>query len=273
MSHRIEVYTNCYAQYGLDAVLDHLPLPQCSAVEMGLKAHLVKEAMVTEEDTLTEASSDEAVAAAQERLQQAGIAVTAANGGDTLSDPDGVRHVRRRMDIARRLGAGTFVASFGWQGDEPSGVYPRIRELGEYARERGMVLALETHAPLVKNAEAGLRTLDEVQCDNVGVNWDTANIYYMNEGVDGAAELRRVAHHVRHVHLKDSRKKAGQWFFPALGEGDIDFAEIAGILDEAGFNGTMSIEIEGIEGETPGLAVRRKRIEDSLAHLEKVGVL
>ena len=35
----------------------------------------------------------------------------------------------------------------------------------------------------------------------------------------------------------------------------------------------MSIEIEGIAGEVPSLEVRRKRIEDSLAHLKRVGVL
>ena len=273
MSHVIEVYTNCYAEYGLDAVLGHLPLPQCRAVEMGLKAHLVKEAMVTDKDTLTETASDEAVTGVRERFARAGIAVTAANGGDTLSDPEGVRRVRRRMDVAERLGAKTFVASFGWRRDELSGIYPLIRELGEHARGRGMVLALETHAPLVKNADAGLRTLDAVRCDNVGINWDTANIYYMNEGIDGAAELRRVADRVAHVHLKDSRKKAGEWFFPALGEGEIDFGEVFSILDEAGFRGTMSIEIEGIQGETPSLALRRKRVEDSLVHLERTGVL
>jgi len=272
MAHVIEVYTNSYADYGLEAVLGHLPLPLCRAVEMALKVHMVKEAMVTDRDTLTETASVDAVAAMRERFLKAGIAISSVNGGDRLSDPAGMGRVLERMEIAERLGAQTFVASFGWR-DEPAGIFPLIRELGEEARRRGMVLALETHAPLVKDADAALRTLDTIRCDNVGINWDTANIYYMNEGIDGAAELRRIANRVVHVHLKDSRKRVGEWFFPALGEGTIDFAEVVGILDDAGFRGKMSLEIEGIEGETADLATRRRRIEDSLEHLAKIGVV
>lgn len=273
MSHLIEVYTNCYGEYGLRAMFEHLPLPQCHAVEFALKPHLVKEAMVTEKDTLTETASDEDAFAMRSRLDEAGVLATSANGGDTLSDPEGVRRVRRRVEMAQVLGVRTFVASCGWRNESLEGIYPVVRELGEHARERGMVLALETHSPLVTNSDVALGTLDAVGCDNVLINWDTANIYYMNDGIDGVAELRRVADRVGHVHLKDSRKKPGEWFFPALGEGTIDFAEVFGILDEAGFTGTMSLEIEGIAGEVPALEVRRKRIEDSLAHLARLGLI
>ena len=269
----IEVYTNCYGEYGLEAMFEHLPLRHCRAVELALKPHLVAEAHVTEEQTITDAASDEELERATGRFAEAGISVSTANGGDTLSDPAGVERVRRRMQIASALGAHTFVASIGWDGDDPSGAYPVIARLGAVAAELGLLVALETHAPYVANADAALRTLEQVGSQNVTINWDTANIYYMNDGVDGAAELRRVADRVGHVHLKDSRKRAGEWFFPALGEGTIDFAEIFGILDEASFDGTMSLEIEGIRGETADLALRRRRIERSLEHLQQLGLL
>ena len=269
----IEVYTNCYGESGLEAVFDHLPLPGCSAVELALKPHSVKEVYVTEEHTITEMSSDEEVEAGKARFESAGITVSAANGGDTVSDPKGVARIRRRIEIASRLGAKTFVSSIGWEGADPEEAYPVIRDLGEYAREHGLLFALETHSPYVVNAEAGLRTLGEVHCDNVLINWDTANIYYMNDGIDGAEELRKVASAVGHVHLKDSHMKAQEWFFPALGEGNIDFPEIFGILEAAEFNGTMSLEIEGIGGEVADLGLRRRRIETSLEYLMKEGLI
>ena len=110
----------------------------------------------------------------------------------------------------------------------------------------------------------------------VRLNWDTANVYYHNEGMqDGEAELARVAEYVAHLHLKDSRRGYHDWFFPALGEaGGVDFANVGRILKDAGFQGHFSIELEGVRGEPEQtLEERQARLERSVRHLRDVGMI
>ncbi len=75
------------------------------------------------------------------------------------------------------------------------------------------------------------------------------------------------------MHLKDSRGGFEDWYFPALGEGGaVDFARVRQTLDDAGFSGAYTIEIEGIGGEPePGLDERQDRIRRSVAYLRDCG--
>ena len=80
-------------------------------------------------------------------------------------------------------------------------------------------------------------------------------------------------HLVRNVHLKDNQGRFEDCYFPAIGEGgNVDFTRIRRILDDVGFLGPYTIEIEGIQGEPePGLDERVGRIERSVSHLATCG--
>ena len=136
-----------------------------------------------------------------------------------------------------------------------------------------MVVALETHKGPTQNAEAMLALMAEVNHPNVRLNFDTGNIAYYNDGVDPCDELEKVKQFVRNVHLKDSRGKLEDWYFPAVGDGGaVDFSRVREILDAVGFAGPYTIEIEGIGGEPePGLEARQDRVARSAAHLRKCG--
>ena len=85
-------------------------------------------------------------------------------------------------------------------------VYTRLRKVGDAAASHGVTVALETHPDLCENALVALRTMDAVDHPNVRLNFDTANVYYHNEGeVDGVADLRKIAKYVVSLHLKDTR--------------------------------------------------------------------
>ena len=119
-----------------------------------------------------------------------------------------------------------------------------------------------------------LALMDEVAvARHVRLNFDTGNIAYYNRGADPCAELERVKHLVRNVHLKDNRGGYEDWYFPALGEaGGVDFVRVREILDGVGFAGPYTIEIEGIGGEAePGLDARHDRIARSVVHLRACG--
>lgn len=143
----------------------------------------------------------------------------------------------------------------------------------DYAQSKGILVCLETHPPLITNADVALSTLKDLQHPNIKVNWDTGNIYYYNEGLDGEEQLQKIAPYIGHVHFKDSRKGFKEWFFPALGQGTIDLGRCLAIMRQAGFNGPFSIEIEGVAGEgEQTLEQRQESIRKSVEHLRDLGI-
>lgn len=152
-------------------------------------------------------------------------------------------------------------------------VAERLRGAAEEARKRGLRLALETHPDLAENAAVSRRTLAAVDHPSLGINFDPANIYFYNEGLDAVAELRGMAPRVLGVHLKDTPGRRGERNFPALGQGMVDFPAVFAALDEAGFAGPFTIEIEGIEGEARDEALVRDRVRESMDYLRRIGRL
>ena len=149
--------------------------------------------------------------------------------------------------------------------------YEKLRKLGDLAAEKGQVIVLETHPDLVTNGDVGLQTMRGINHSNVRLNYDTANMYYYNEGIDGVEELKKILGFVEGVHLKDTNGKYQTWHFPALGEGIVDFKRVRELLNKRGFNGPFTIEIEGIQGENLTLAQTLERMEKSVNHLKKCG--
>jgi inosose dehydratase len=189
---------------------------------------------------------------------------------------EGVELTERRIRFAHRwFGVSVVVSGAGQPADaaERRTVIEHLRRLGETAGSLGVTVALETHKGPTQNADAMLALMAEVDHPHVRLNFDTGNIAYYNQGVDPAAELGRVAHLVRNVHLKDNRGGFEDWYFPAVGDGGaVDFVRVRQVLDSVGFRGSYTIEIEGIGGEPePGLEGRVERVRRSVEHLKRCG--
>jgi L-ribulose-5-phosphate 3-epimerase len=268
----VEIFTNCYGEFGLDAAVAHAAASGANHLEIALKPH-GGHLLVPSEVILTEQSTPQQIADGMARLRQAGLVCSSANIGADVSTQQGRDTVKARIDIAKQLGCRWLVGSLGHAEDKHV-LYDGVIEVADYARERGLPLTLETHPPLVTNADEALATLRDLGHDNVFINWDTGNVYYYNEGIDGEEQLRKIAPYVKHVHLKDSRKGYHEWFFPALGGGTIDLGNVHRILADVGFYGPYSIEIEGVAGETaPTVEQRQENVVRSVAHLRSLGFL
>lgn len=266
----VEIFTNCYGEYGLDAAIAHAPTIGISHLEVALKPH-GGHLVVPPDVILTEQSSREQIEHGLRRLREAGLHCSSINAGADVSTEEGRSVVKARIDIGVKLGARWMVGSLG-SADDKRTLYDGVLEVADYAKAKGLPLCLETHPPLVTNADEALATLNDLKHDNVFINWDTGNIYYYNQGIDGEEQLRKIAPHVRHVHLKDSRKGYREWFFPALGDGIIDLAKVHRILADAGFHGPYSIEIEGVAGEGKlTLEQRQENLRRSVEHLRSIG--
>lgn len=264
----IEVFTNTYSPYGVVAAVDGCARAGLSHVELSIRAKN-EPVPVFESGVLGADTPEEAIDAFAAYLKEKGVRVITANSGGDLEDRAVVERVRRCLGIAKRLGATQMVIACP---KKSKAVLDHLLELADAALELGIRLALETHPPLVTNAEAGLATMRELNHKNIGINYDVANVYYYNERIDTLAELEKLIDHITHVHLKDSRKRYQDWYFPALGQGEIELDKVITRLNRAGFYGPMSIEIEGIKGEPqPTLEEIQRRVEDSVRYLESIG--
>jgi inosose dehydratase len=249
--------------------IDHL--------ELALRGHNFGGLVIPESAVITEKADDSTAQAFCDDLNRHGVKVSGCNvGGADIRTREGVELTERRIRFAARwFGVKICVSGAGQPADAPerAAIVSNLRRLGDVARECGLVLALETHKGPTQNAEAMLGLMNDVDHPCVRLNFDTGNIAYYNDGADPCAELDKVKHLVRNVHLKDNRGGFEDWYFPALGDGGaVDCRRVREILDGVSFAGPYTIEIEGIGGEPePGLEGRIERVRRSVAHARSCG--
>lgn len=266
----LEVFTNSYGVYGVrETVL--------GAAKLGLEH--VELAMSSESApasdpllVIGERTSPAHIAELKSIAEENGIRFVSAFGHADLRLSTGVDVLKQQVEVGADLGVRFFTVSAPEKSRE---VYDHLLELADYALRRGVLICLETHPPLVSDARVALQTMNDLKHSNIRINFDTANPYYYNEKIDIVAELDKMVEYVAHVHLKESRKRFEDWYFPALGEGEgcIDFPAIFRVLDRAGFRGPFSLELEGIRGEERSLELYHGRVERSIAYLREIGVM
>ncbi|OGV62279.1 MAG: hypothetical protein A2283_17650 [Lentisphaerae bacterium RIFOXYA12_FULL_48_11] len=200
--------------------------------------------------------------------------------------PGSERIIKHRIDFAQRLGAQVLVLgchnkALGHKtsGDESqeqkaarSFMYEMLRDVADYAAGKNVRIALEIHGGIMANAHEALRTMKEVNRPNLGINFDTANIYFYNETfttADAARELESLARYVFHVHLKDIIRGKDRHVLPRLGKGEVDFRKVFDILHNAGFYGPFSFEVETFHGATQSGDISAY-IDDLLASIETI---
>jgi len=206
-------------------------------------------------------------------LGEHGLTASSLATGCDLGDRGSIEELEIAMDVARQMDVGVIFCSTKSGGLPLQEAYGRLAELGDVARSCGTVLSMETHPDLCQNADQMLATMSGVDHPAVRINFDTANIYFYNEGVRGVDELERVKKYVASIHLKDTNGSAKTWYFPTLGQGVVDFPKVFGTLNELGFEGPFTMEMEGIKGEDLSLDETHQRILDSMEYLRSIGAI
>ena len=204
-------------------------------------------------------------------LEQHGLTASSLHGQCDLHDPGLAEQVEEQMPAFAALGTKIMFASVDRKEMVLDEACHRLREAGEVAAAHGVTIVLETHPDLITNAEVALETMKGVDHPNVRVNFDTANIYFYNHGVDGVEELKQITPYVGAVHLKDTDGGYRSWHFPALGQGIVEFPKVFEVLDAAGFSGPCTLEIEGIEGEEKTEELVCGRVAESVEYLRRIG--
>jgi inosose dehydratase len=213
----------------------------------------------------------DAVGAAQDDLARHGLTAATLQGALDISADAAVAGFAAQVEATRAMGC-DFIFLSVKAGELPlPTAYARLRAAGDLAAAVDVMLVLETHPDLITNSETALTTMRGVDHPSVRVNFDTANVYYYNEGVDGLAEMRALTDYLGAVHLKDTNGGFHTWHFPTFGQGIVDFREVFAIANGCGFSGPFTMEIEGCEGEDLDRAATEQRVADSVQHLRDLG--
>jgi len=175
----------------------------------------------------------------------------------------------RSLDTVAEMGVHTVFTSVKAGEVDRQVVYGRLRDIGDAAAEKGIVVAMETHPDLITNGDVALETMQSVNHPNIRVNFDTANVHFYNQDVNSVEEVKKIIDYVAAVHLKDTDGGYQSWHFPALGEGIVDFPAIFQVLAEKGFYGPYTMELEGIRGEELTREGAEGRVEKSMAYLRE----
>jgi D-psicose/D-tagatose/L-ribulose 3-epimerase len=117
-----------------------------------------------------------------------------------------------------------------------------VRKLAEYARSLGLELALEIepfHLSIVNNIGLMDKFLSDVDHPAAKANIDISHLALAR---DEAGEISKLKGRIGHVHLSDCNGKVHGDLPP--GRGTVNFPPYLKALADAGFEGTVSIELE-----------------------------
>jgi L-ribulose-5-phosphate 3-epimerase len=120
----------------------------------------------------------------------------------------------------------------------------RVCEIAAPLAPLGVNLLLETGQ---ETANELLQFLNDLRCQNVKCNFDSANLllYGAGDPLDSVSVLGR---HIQHVHLKDaipSEQPGTRWGTEvAMGHGQVPILQIIDALDDVGYAGPLIIEAE-----------------------------
>jgi len=160
--------------------------------------------------------------------------------------------LKKASDFAEMIGVYRVITHVGFIPENPdnpdfSGTVGALRDLCRYMKNKGQYFLFETgqETPVTM-----LRTIQSIGTDNLGINFDTANlILYGKANTLDALDV--FGKYVMETHIKDG-------FYPTdgmelgaqvqAGEGKADLPAVIKKLKSLGYNGSFTIERE-IEGE------------------------
>ena len=120
---------------------------------------------------------------------------------------------------------------------------PVLRNCADYCRRNGQFFCFETgqETPVTL-----LRTIQDIDMENVGVNLDPANLvmYGKSNAVDA---VRILGKYIKGVHIKDGRYPTNGrdlGIEVPIGVGDVDMTRFLKALENVGYKDPLTIEIE-----------------------------
>jgi sugar phosphate isomerase/epimerase len=200
--------------------------------------------------------AERGAAAAGNAIREAGLRVSSLCRGGFFVAADSTRDDdnRRAVEEAAELGTDVLVLVCGPAAGSDlararSDVYAGIERLLPTAIDHGVRLAIEPLHPMLVAERSVIVTLREANdlasrfdADSVGVIVDTYHVFW---DADVESQIARAAGRILGFHVSD-------WITPSgdalacrapMGDGIVDFRRLRGMVEQAGYDGPVEIEI------------------------------
>jgi sugar phosphate isomerase/epimerase len=210
----------------------------------------------------------------RDKLDGYGLTAVSLSGHSDLTTREGLTHGIKAARWAGRYGLPVLNTAVGGHesADENEAAFlGNIGELADAAEEAGVVVALEIHGDIMASSDVTLPLIAKIGRDSVKVNYDTANVEFYS-GDLAVEDLPKITGELAHVHLKDTTGGKGNWNFPGVGDGHVDFGRVLSILRDAGYSGPYSVEIEFGGEPWPPLDEVNAAMRRSYEHLSALGL-
>jgi len=154
-----------------------------------------------------------------------------------------------------------------------------MQEIADVAADAAVTVGVENHGLLLGRSAQTMRIIELVDRPNFGVNIDFTNFRHVF-GEDHVEVTRMLAPFVVHAHAKDfhirtqepenaeaegwRKTPADEWIRPCIGgTGEMQWPLLFSIIHEAGFDGTVSLEIS-LANDIPG------SVREGVANLTRI---
>src|SRR5262249_22718409 len=151
------------------------------------------------------------------------------------------------LDRTRALGLTDLMLHAGFlpEPDDPDRgpLLDTLGKVSSLAQAKGVTVAFETGQ---ETADLLRRTLDDLKCPNLKVNFDPANMLLYDKG-DPLRAVEILGPDIRSVHVKDAKrtKVPGTWGDEVpLGQGQANIKRFVQTLKKVGYRGPLCIERE-----------------------------
>lgn len=191
-------------------------------------------------------------------LEAAGLKVACLSAHSNLLDTVyGVDYLKKAIRYAYILGAPIVNTAEGpkpgWMTDDDAFRVMKynLDELLRMCANYNITLTIEPHGVYTTNADGLLEIMSLSDSPYLAINYDTGNVEVA--GNDSVKTLKAVVSHVKHVHVKDiirgenTGHETGVTAGMAIGDGQVDVVGCLEVLKEAGYDGCLSIECDGVE--------------------------
>ncbi|MBS4193202.1 sugar phosphate isomerase/epimerase [Bacillus sp. FJAT-49705] len=187
---------------------------------------------------------------------------------------EGIANLLRSVDLATEFNCPYIITATG-DSHHDSDVIEDERVLArnlepviQKCEKLNKILVLETHGNNYATGVA-LKKLANSLHNRVKINYDTANVIFYGKTLP-YEDLEASADCVAFIHLKDKRGAFNEWDFPAIGDGDLDFHKIFGILKIADYKGPISVEIEFTPAGPANLEEVNEAVNKSYSYLSRL---
>jgi L-ribulose-5-phosphate 3-epimerase len=206
-------------------------------------------------------------------LEGHGLEAVSLSAHSDLTTREGLEHGIRGVRWAAEYGlpvVNTAVGGHESADENEHAFLANIGALADAADAAGVDVGLEIHGDIMASSDVTLPLLEKIGRGSIKVNYDTANVEYYS-GEKAVDDLPKIVPELAHVHLKDTTGGKGNWNFPAIGSGTVDFGRILQILRDGGYSGPLSVELEFRGEPWPPLEEVDDAMRRSYEHLRSLG--